>query len=50
MITKKLGIIGCGYMGGAILYGALDSGIIAKVNVFVYEGQSLRLGRNRIRK
>ena len=24
MITKKIGIIGCGNMGGAILYGALD--------------------------
>lgn len=37
MITKKLGIIGCGNMGGAILYGALESGIIAKENVFVYD-------------
>lgn len=24
MITKKIGITGCGNMGGAILYGALD--------------------------
>lgn len=24
MITKKIEIIGCGNMGGAILYGALD--------------------------
>ena len=24
MITKKIGIIGCGNMRGAILYGALD--------------------------
>lgn len=24
MITKKIGIIGCGNMSGAILYGALD--------------------------
>lgn len=37
MITKKLGIIGCGNMGGAILYGALESGMIAKENVFVYD-------------
>lgn len=37
MITKKLGIIGCGNMGGAILYGALESGVIAKENVFVYD-------------
>jgi pyrroline-5-carboxylate reductase len=35
MITKKLGIIGCGNMGGAILYGALESGVIAKENVNV---------------
>lgn len=37
MNTKKLGIIGCGNMGGAILYGALESGVIAKENVFVYD-------------
>ena len=37
MITKKLGKIGCGNMGGAILYGALESGVIAKENVFVYD-------------
>ncbi|MCI9271245.1 MAG: pyrroline-5-carboxylate reductase [Dorea sp.] len=37
MITKKLGIIGCGNMGGAILYGAMESGVIAKENVFVYD-------------
>lgn len=37
MITKKLGIIGCGNMGGAILYGALESGIIDKDNVYVYD-------------
>lgn len=37
MITKKLGIIGCGNMGGAILYGALESGVIAKENVYVYD-------------
>lgn len=37
MITKKLGIIGCGNMGGAILYGALESGVIAKETVFVYD-------------
>ena len=28
MITKKIGIIGCGNMGGAILYGALESGVL----------------------
>lgn len=37
MITKKLGIIGCGNMGGAILYGALESGVVAKEQVFVYD-------------
>lgn len=37
MITKKIGIIGCGNMGGAILYGALESGVLAKENVFVYD-------------
>jgi pyrroline-5-carboxylate reductase len=37
MITKKLGIIGCGNMGGAILYGALESGVISKENVSVYD-------------
>lgn len=37
MITKKLGIIGCGNMGGAILYGALQRGTIAKENVCVYD-------------
>ena len=30
MITKKIGIIGCGNMGGAILYGALESGVLPK--------------------
>lgn len=37
MITKKIGIIGCGNMGGAILYGALESGVLAKENVYVYD-------------
>ncbi len=37
MITKKLGIIGCGNMGGAILYGALESGVISKENAYVYD-------------
>ena len=32
MITCKIGIIGCGNMGGAILYGALESGILPKEN------------------
>ncbi|MEI3210514.1 MAG: NAD(P)-binding domain-containing protein [Lachnospiraceae bacterium] len=30
MVTKKIGVIGCGNMGGAILYGALESGVLAK--------------------
>lgn len=37
MITKKIGIIGCGNMGGAILYGALESGVLDKENVYVYD-------------
>lgn len=37
MITKKIGIIGCGNMGGAILYGALESGVLARENVYVYD-------------
>ena len=35
MITKKIGIIGCGNMGGAILYGALESGVLPKENAYV---------------
>ena len=37
MITCKIGIIGCGNMGGAILYGALESGILPKENAYVYD-------------
>ena len=37
MITKKIGIIGCGNMGGAILYGALEIGVLDKENVYVYD-------------
>ena len=37
MITKKIGIIGCGNMGGAILYGALESGVLPKESVYVYD-------------
>lgn len=37
MITKKIGIIGCGNMGGAILYGALESGVLPKENAFVFD-------------
>ena len=33
MITKKIGIIGCGNMGGAILYGALESGVLPRDEV-----------------
>ena len=31
----KIGIIGCGNMGGAILYGALESGVLPKENAYV---------------
>lgn len=37
MITQKIGIIGCGNMGGAILYGALESKVLSKENVYVYD-------------
>lgn len=37
MITKKIGIIGCGNMGGAILYGALKSGVLAPKQAYVYD-------------
>lgn len=37
MVTKKIGIIGCGNMGGAILFGALESGVLPKENVYVYD-------------
>ena len=37
MINKKIGFIGCGNMGGAILYGALESGVLPKANAYVYD-------------
>lgn len=37
MITKKIGFIGCGNMGGAILFGALESGVLPKENAYVYD-------------
>lgn len=37
MVTKNIGIIGCGNMGGAILYGALKSGVLPKENAYVYD-------------
>ena len=37
VMIKKIGIIGCGNMGGAILYGALESGVLSKENVYVYD-------------
>jgi len=37
MITKKLGLIGCGNMSGAIISGALKSGIIQKELVYGYD-------------
>ena len=37
MITQKIGIIGSGNMGGAILYGALNSGVIAPEQAYVYD-------------
>lgn len=36
-ITKKLGFIGCGNMGSAIIKGIVDSGIVAGDQIFVYD-------------
>ena len=44
MVTKKIGVIGCGNMGGAILYGALESGVLAKENVYVYDINPAMMG------
>ena len=43
MITKKIGIIGCGNMGGAILYGALESGVLPKESVYVYDNNPVMM-------
>lgn len=43
MITKKIGWIGCGNMGGAILRGALESGVIARENAVVYDSKEDRM-------
>lgn len=37
MTNKTIGFIGCGNMGGAILYGALESGVLPKENAYVYD-------------
>ncbi len=37
IINKKIGFIGCGNMGGAILEGALESGVLPKENAYVYD-------------
>ena len=37
MVTQKIGIIGCGNMGGAILKGALASGVLAPEQAYVYD-------------
>lgn len=37
MIKKKIGFIGCGNMGGAILFGALESGVLPNENAYVYD-------------
>ena len=36
-IEKNIGMIGCGNMGGAILRGLLDSGVLEGTQVFVYD-------------
>lgn len=37
MITQRIGIIGCGNMGGAILSGALQSGVLSPEQTYVYD-------------
>ena len=37
MITQKIGVIGCGNMGGAILKGALASGVLSPEQAYVYD-------------
>lgn len=37
MITQKIGIIGCGNMGGAILSGTLKSGVLSPEQAYVYD-------------
>lgn len=37
MNTKKIGFIGCGNMGGAILQGALEKGMLAREDAYVYD-------------
>ncbi|MDD5454363.1 MAG: pyrroline-5-carboxylate reductase [Candidatus Ratteibacteria bacterium] len=43
MINKKIGIIGCGNMGEALLYGLISKNIFKKQNIFVSEKQETRL-------
>ena len=37
MIEKKIGFIGCGNMGGAIINGIVKSGTVAPENIYVYD-------------
>lgn len=37
MISKKIGFIGCGNMGRAILYGALKNETLSKEHIYVYD-------------
>ena len=37
MIDKKIGFIGAGNMGSAILKGIVESKTVAKENIFVYD-------------
>ena len=43
MMNKKIGFIGCGNMGGAILFGALESGVLPKENAYVYDINPARM-------
>ena len=40
MWSDKLGIIGCGNMGSAIIRGLIDSGIYSAQSIYVYDVDS----------
>lgn len=44
---KKIGFIGCGNMGGAILLGALESGALKKEQVWVYDVSAAAMDKMR---
>jgi pyrroline-5-carboxylate reductase len=44
-ITKTIGFIGCGNMGGAILAGIVSSNIVSRRSVFIFDNDKEKLGR-----